>query len=83
MSEVLQGEYYQKFKLGQNLYEQSMTMSRLSNGDRTLDENNTNNTYVRMVQNQERLSTELCRNQVELVVKEGAGEPPAAAGGAA
>ncbi|CAK59266.1 unnamed protein product (macronuclear) [Paramecium tetraurelia] len=63
ISQFLQRDYYEKFKLGQNLYEQSITLSRLSLGEKTSEDYN-NNTYVGLIQIQERLSDEICKNQL-------------------
>ncbi|CAD8203252.1 unnamed protein product [Paramecium octaurelia] len=63
ISQYLQHDYYEKFKLGQNLYEQSITLSRLSLGEKTTEDHN-NITQIGLIQIQERLSDEICKNQL-------------------
>ncbi|CAD8192734.1 unnamed protein product [Paramecium pentaurelia] len=63
ISQYLQRDYYEKFKLGQNLYDQSITLSRLSLGEKTSEDYN-NNTQIGLIQIQERLSDEICKNQL-------------------
>ncbi|CAD8104904.1 unnamed protein product [Paramecium sonneborni] len=63
ISQFLQRDYYEKFKLGQNLYEQSITLSRLSLGEKTSEDYN-NNTCIGLIHIQERLSDEICKNQL-------------------
>ncbi|CAD8199916.1 unnamed protein product [Paramecium pentaurelia] len=60
---LLQQEYYEKFKMGQNLYEQSATLSRISLGEKTSEDNNNTYTYINMVHLQERLSEQILKNQ--------------------
>ncbi|CAD8119488.1 unnamed protein product [Paramecium sonneborni] len=63
ISQFLQRDYYEKFKLGQNLYEQSITLSRLSLGEKTSEDYN-NNTCIGLLHIQERLTDEICKNQL-------------------
>ncbi|CAD8202598.1 unnamed protein product [Paramecium octaurelia] len=75
---LLQQDYYEKFKMGQNLYEQSATLSRVSLGEKTSEDNNNTYTYINMIHLQERLSDQMVKNQflenkIEQLSKELAG----------
>ncbi|CAD8111376.1 unnamed protein product [Paramecium sonneborni] len=61
---LLQQDYYEKFKLGQNLYEQSATLSRISLGEKTSEDNNNTFSYINMMNMKERLSDQILKNQV-------------------
>ncbi|CAD8121840.1 unnamed protein product [Paramecium sonneborni] len=60
---LLQQEYYEKFKLGQNLNEQSATLSRISL-EKTSEDNNNTFTYIHMINMKERLSDQILKNQI-------------------
>ncbi|CAK60833.1 unnamed protein product (macronuclear) [Paramecium tetraurelia] len=75
---LLQQDYYEKFKMGQNLYEQSASLSRVSLGEKTSEDNNNTYTYINMIHLQERLSDQMVKNQflenkIEQLSKELAG----------
>ncbi|CAD8110590.1 unnamed protein product [Paramecium sonneborni] len=63
ITEYLSKDYYNKFKMEQNLYDQSATLSRLSIIDKTSDDF-INNTQLKAICCSERLSEEIYKNQI-------------------
>ncbi|CAD8201782.1 unnamed protein product [Paramecium octaurelia] len=63
ISEYLSKDFYTKFKMEQNLIDQSATLSRLSIIDKTSDDL-TNNTQIKLITSSERLGEEIYKNQI-------------------
>ena len=61
ISDYLSKDYYSKFKMELNLYDQSATLSRLSIIDKTSDDF-TNNTQIKAICSSERLAEEIYKN---------------------
>ncbi|CAD8189717.1 unnamed protein product [Paramecium pentaurelia] len=63
ISQYLSKDFYTKFKMEQNLIDQSTTLSRLSIIDKTSDDLS-NNTQIKAICSSERLTEEIYKNQI-------------------